>query len=146
MKTLDLKKNNILNFEKLEETEISNNMWEQDLIRSWKFLKMTHTLASRDILPELYLHQEHNYEYKEQEWEHYGYVPDNEAVCIRALIDHKKTRRKVGNKEHIIKSFDEAGFYQYYDFMRKCLFHRDAVYNFFYNTNSLVFTYIVLNY
>ena len=100
MKTLDLKKNNILNFEKLEETEISNNMWEQDLIRSWKFLKMTHTLESRDILPELYLHQEYNYEYKEQEWKYYDYVPDNEAVCIRALIDHKKTKRKVGNKEH----------------------------------------------
>lgn len=133
MKTLDLKKNNILNFEKLEETGISNNMWEQDLIRSWKFLKMTHTLESRDILPELYLHQEHNYEYKEQEWKYYDYVPDNEAVCIRALIDHKKTKRKVGNKEHIIKSFDETGFCQYYDFMKKRLFHRDAVYNFFYN-------------
>lgn len=133
MKKLDLKKNTILNFEKLEETEVSSDMWEQDLIRSWRFLKMTHTLEGRDVMPGLYLHQEHNYEYKEQEWEHYGYVPDNEAVCIRALIDHKKTRRKVGNKEHIIKSFDEAGFYQYYDFMRKCLFHRDAVYNFFYN-------------
>lgn len=133
MKELDLKKNTILNFEKLEETEVSSDMWEQDLIRSWEFLKMTHALEGRDVMLGLYLHQEHNYEYKEQEWEHYDYVPDNEAVCIRALIDHKKTRRKAGNKEHIIKSFDEAGFYQYYDFMRKRLFHRDAVYNFFYN-------------
>ena len=99
MKTLDLKKNNILNFEKLEETEISNNMWEQDLIRSWKFLKMTHTLESRDILPELYLHQEYNYEYKEQEWKYYDYVPDNEAVCIRALIDHKKQKERWESKE-----------------------------------------------
>ena len=32
MKTLDLKKNNILNFEKLEETGISNNMLEQALV------------------------------------------------------------------------------------------------------------------
>lgn len=133
MKELDIKKNNILNFKRLEELEVCNNMWEQDLIRSWEFLKMTHTLEGRDVIPELYLHQEHNYEYKEQEWEHYYDIPDNEAVCIRALIDYKKTKRRVGNKEHIIKSFDEAGFCQYYDFMRKRLFHRDAVYNFFYN-------------
>ena len=133
MKTLDLKKNSINTFSKVEETELSYDTWEQDLIRSWKFLKMTHTLEGRDIMPGLYLHQEHDYEFKKQEWEYYYDLPDNEAVCIRALIDHKKTKRKVGNKEHIIKSFDEAGFYQYYDFMRKRLFHRDAVYNFFYN-------------
>ncbi len=133
MRELDLKKNNILNFEKVEETEISNGMWEQDIIRSWNFLKMTHILEGRDVIPELYLHQEHNYEFKGHEWEHYYEIPDNEAVCIRALIDHKKTKRKAGNKEHVIKSFDEAGFWQYYDFMKKRLFHRDAVYNFFYN-------------
>lgn len=128
-----MKKNNILNFEKMEETEISNGMWEQDIIRSWNFLKMTHTLEGRDIIPELYMCQEHNYEFKGHEWEHYYEIPDNEAVCIRALIDHKKTKRRVGNKEHVIKSFDEAGFWQYYDFVKKRLFHRDAVYNFFYN-------------
>ena len=133
MKTLDLKKNSINTFSKVEETELSYDTWEQDLIRSWKFLKMTHTLEGRDIMPGLYLHQEHDYEFKKQEWEYYYDLPDNEAVCIRALIDHKKTKRKVGNKEHIIKSFDETGFYQYYDFMKKRLFHRDAVYNFFYN-------------
>ena len=109
MRELDLKKNNILNFEKMEETEISNGMWEQDIIRSWNFLKMTHTLEGRDVIPELYLYQEHNYEFKGHEWEHYYEIPDNEAVCIRALIDHKKTKRRVGNKEHVIKSFDEAG-------------------------------------
>ena len=128
-----MKKNNVLNFEKMEETEISNGMWEQDIIRSWNFLKMTHTLEGRDVIPELYLYQEHNYEFKGHEWEHYYEIPDNEAVCIRALIDHKKTKRRVGNKEHVIKSFDEAGFWQYYDFVKKRLFHRDAVYNFFYN-------------
>lgn len=133
MRELELKKNNILNFEKMEETETSNGMWEQDIIRSWNFLKMTHTLEGRDVIPELYLYQEHNYEFKGHEWEHYYEIPDNEAVCIRALIDHKKTKRRVGNKEHVIKSFDEAGFWQYYDFMKKRLFHRDAVYNFFYN-------------
>lgn len=133
MKTLDLKKNSIDTFSKVEETELSYDTWEQDLIRSWEFLKMTHTLEGRDVMPGLYLHQEHDYEFKKLEWEYYYDLPDNEAVCIRALIDHKKTKRKVGNKEHIIKSFDSSGFYQYYDFMRKCLFHRDAVYNFFYN-------------
>ena len=133
MRELDLKKNSILNFERVEETEISNGMWEQDIIRSWNFLKMTHTLEGRDVIPELYLYQEHNYEFKGHEWEHYYEIPDNEAVCIRALIDHKKTKRRVGNKEHVIKSFDEAGFWQFYDFMKKRLFHRDAVYNFFYN-------------
>lgn len=133
MKTLDLKKNSIDTFSKVEQTELSYDIWEQDLIRSWEFLKMTHTLEGRDAMPGLYLHQEHDYEFKKQEWEYYYDLPDNEAVCIRALIDHKKTKRKVGNKEHIIKSFDAAGFYQYYDFMRKRLFHRDAVYNFFYN-------------
>lgn len=134
MKTLDLKKNNIFNFERLEEKEISNDTWEQNIHRSWKFLKMTHTLESRDVIPELYSKEEHYYVYNEQEWKHYYFdIPDNEAVCIRALIDHKKTKRRVGNKELIIKSFDDAGFCGYYDFMKKQLFHRDAVYNFFYN-------------
>lgn len=133
MRTLDLKKNSIENFEKTEEDTVSYDTWEQDLIRSWEFLKMTHTLEGRDVISGLYLHQEHDYEFKKQEWEYYYDLPDNEAVCIRALIDHKKTKRKAGNKELIIKSFDGAGFCQYYDFMRKCLFHRDAEYNFFYN-------------
>lgn len=135
MNTLDLKKNNIFNFERLEETEVFTEMWEQNLIRSWNFLKMTHMLEKRDVIPELYDHKKHNYSYDNEEWKYYVYkeVPDNEAVCIRALIDHKKTKRRVGNKEVIIKSFDDAGYWQYYDFMKKRMFHRDAVYNFFYN-------------
>lgn len=134
MKELDLKKNSIDTFERLEEAEISNDAWEQRIQRSWEFLKMTHTLESRDVIPELYSKEEHYYVYNEQEWKHYYFdTPDNEAVCIRALIDHKKTKRRVGNKELIIKSFDDAGFCGYYDFMKKQLFHRDATYNFFYN-------------
>lgn len=134
MKELDLKKNSIDTFEKIEELEISNDTWEQRIHRSWEFLKMTHTLESRDVIPELYSKEEHNYVYNKQEWKYYYFdIPDNEAVCIRALIDHKKTKRRVGNKELIIKSFDDAVFCDYYNFMKKQLFHRDAVYNFFYN-------------
>lgn len=74
---------------RLEETETSDDAWEQRIYRSWNFLKMTHTLESRDVIPELYDHREHNYFYNEQEWMHY------------------------------IKSFDDAGFWDYYNFMKK---------------------------
>ncbi len=128
-----MKKNNVLNFEKMEETEISNGMWEQDVLRCWEFLKMTHTLEGRDTMPELYSWEEYDYYPKGEDLMFYNDKPDNECVCIRALIDHKKTKRKAGNREHIIRSFDDTGFFLFRKFILKCLFHRDAVYNLFYN-------------
>lgn len=133
MKQLDLKKNTIENFERMEEAEISKDMWEQDVIRCWEFLKMTHTLENRDTMPELYSWDKYCYSLEGDDRMFYNYNPDNECVCIRALIDHKKTKRRVGNREHIIRSFDDTGFYLFRKFIRKCLFHRDAVYNLFYN-------------
>ena len=56
-----------------------------------------------------------------------------ECLCVRALIDHKKTKRKAGNIEFYIMEFDEYYFYKFRAFMIKRLHHRDAVYNFFYN-------------
>lgn len=133
MKVLDLKKSNIENFEKKEEAEISYDTWEQDVIRCWRFLKETHTLENRDAVPELYSWEENDYDPEGDDLLFYHEKPDNECVCIRALIDHKKTRRKVGNHEHIIRSFDDTGFWLFWKFIKKHLFHRDAVYNFFYN-------------
>lgn len=133
MKELDLKKNNIENFEKTEETEISYDTWEQDVIRCWEFLKATHTLENRNTMPELYSWEEYNYNPEGEDLLYYNDKPDNECVCIRALIDHKKTRRKCGNHEHIIRSFDDTGFWLFKKFVKKHLFHRDAVYNLFYN-------------
>lgn len=133
MKELDLKKNDIDNFEKSEETEISYDTWEQDIIRCWRFLKATHTLENRSTMPELYSWEEHNYNSEDGDLLLYNKKPDNECVCIRALIDHKKTKRKCGNHEHIIRSFDETGFWLFWKFVKKHLFHRDAVYNLFYN-------------
>ncbi len=133
MKELDLKKNDIENFIKSEELEISYDTWEQDVIRCWRFLKATHTLENRDTMPELYSWEEHNYNPEDEDLLFYNEKPDNECVCIRALIDHKKTKRKCGNHEHIIRSFDETGFWLFWKFVKKHLFHRDAVYNLFYN-------------
>lgn len=133
MKQLDLKKNSIENFERAEELEISNDMWEQDVFRCWEFLKMIHTLETRSTMPELYSWEEHDYYPEGEDFLFYDYKPDNECVCIRALIDHKKTKRKCGNHEHIIRSFDDTGFAHFWKFIKKYLFHRDAVYNFFYN-------------
>ncbi len=108
MKELDLKKNDIDNFEKSEETEISYDTWEQDVIRCWRFLKATYTLENRDTIPELYSWEEYDYNSEHEDLLLYNEKPDNECVCIRALIDHKKTRRKCGNHEHIIRSFDDT--------------------------------------
>jgi len=133
MKELDLKKNSIENFERVEEPAVSYDTWEQDVIRCWEFLKMTHTLETRSTIPELYSWEEHGYYPEGEDMLFYSYKPDNECVCIRALIDHKKTKRKCGNHEHIIRSFDDAGFSHFWKFVKKHLFHRDAVYNLFYN-------------
>lgn len=146
MKTLDLTKHDIYTFERADEAEASLGMWEQDIIRSWKFLQMTHTLEGRENMPCLYSHDKYECNYNASrygrgydrnngmdEWKFYDSMPDNEAVCIRALVDHKKTNRACGNREHVIKSFDDAGFALYRNFIKKCLFHRDAVYNFFHN-------------
>lgn len=133
MKELDLKKNNIENFERIEELSISHDTWEQDVARCWEFLKATHTLENRDTMPELYSWEEHDYYPPGDDLMFYNEKPDNECVCIRALIDHKKTRRKCGNHEHIIRSYDDTGFWLFWRFVKKHLFHRDAVYNLFYN-------------
>lgn len=133
MKELDLKKNNIENFERIEELSISYDTWEQDVIRCWEFLKATHTLENRDTMPELYSWEQHDYYPPGDDLMFYNEKPDNECVCIRALIDHKKTKRKCGNHEHIIRSYDDTGFWLFWKFVKKHLFHRDAVYNLFYN-------------
>ena len=116
MKTLDLKKNDIFNFERLEEIEVSTETWEQDAIRSWEFLKMTHTdeQSNQQLL-------------------------ENEVVCVRALLESKKNKRPIGSHEHIIKSFDETGFINYRMFIKEHLFNRDAVFNLHYNVFKIHF-------
>ena len=133
MKQLDLKKNHIENFKRVEETAVSNDMAEQDILRCWNLLKSMYTLENRDTMPELYSWDKYGYSLEGEDRMFYGYDPDNECVCIRALIDHKKTKRRVGNREHIIRSFDDTGYCLFRKFILKCLFHRDAVYNLFYN-------------
>lgn len=133
MKQLDLKKNNIENFERVEEPAVSNDMAEQDILRCWNLLKSMYTLENRDTMPELYSWDKYCYSLEGEDRMFYDYDPDNECVCIRALIDHKKTKRRVGNREHIIRSFDDTGYCLFRKFILKCLFHRDAVYNLFYN-------------
>lgn len=133
MKELDLKKNSIENFERVEEPAVSNDMAEQDILRCWNLLKSMYTLENRDTMPELYSWDKYCYSLEGEDRMFYSYDPDNECVCIRALIDHKKTKRRVGNREHIIRSFDDTGFCLFRKFILKCLFHRDAVYNLFYN-------------
>lgn len=133
MKTLDLKKNSINNFVKTEELAISQETWEQDIERCWAFLKATHTLENRKMISNLYRWDDYYFPLEQEEHGYYSEIPDTECVCIRALIDHKKTKRRAGNHEHIIKSYDFAGYCLFWKFMKKHLFHRDAVYNFFYN-------------
>lgn len=133
MKQLDLKKNNIDNFERVEEPEISKDMWGQDVARCWEFLKGIFRLENRNTMPELYLWEEHSYCPQDDELAFYRDKPDNECICIRALIDHKKTKRRCGNHELVIHSLDWIGFAAFEKFVMKHLFHRDAVYNLFYN-------------
>lgn len=133
MKQLDLKKNNIENFERVEEPEISKDMWGQDAARCWEFLKGIFRLENRNTMPELYPWEEHSYYPQEDELAFYRDKPDNECICIRALIDHKKTKRRCGNHELVIHSLDWIGFAAFEKFVMKHLFHRDAVYNLFYN-------------
>lgn len=133
MKQLDLKKNNIENFERVEEPEISKDMWGQDAARCWEFLKGIFRLENRNTMPELYPWEEHSYCPQEDELAFYRDKPDNECICIRALIDHKKTKRRCGNHELVIHSLDWIGFAAFEKFVMKHLFHRDAVYNLFYN-------------
>lgn len=105
MKTLDLKKNNINNFVKTEELVISQDTWEQDIQRCWEFLKVTHTLENRKVMPNLYLWYDYSYlcSLDRETDEYYSEIPDTECVCIRALIDHKKTKRRIGNHEQYYK-------------------------------------------
>lgn len=133
MKQLDLKKNNIENFERVEEPEISKDMWGQDVARCWEFLKGIFRLENRNTIPELYSWEEHSYCPQDDELAFYRDKPDNECICIRALIDHKKTKRRCGNHELVIHSLDWIGFAAFEKFVMKHLFHRDAVYNLFYN-------------
>lgn len=133
MKQLDLKKNNIDNFERVEEPEISKDMWGQDVARCWEFLKGIFRLENRNTMPELYPWEEHSYCPQDDELASYRDKPDNECICIRALIDHKKTKRRCGNHELVIHSLDWIGFAAFEKFVMKHLFHRDAVYNLFYN-------------
>lgn len=133
MKTLDLKKNSIDNFVKTEELAISQDTWEQDIQRCWEFLKVTHTLENRHVISDLYWWYDYYFPLEQEQDSWYNEIPDTECVCIRALIEHKKTKRRIGNHEHIIRSFDDTGFLLFKRFMKKHLFHRDAVYNFFYN-------------
>lgn len=133
MKQLDLKKNSIKNFERVEEPEISKDMWGQDAARCWEFLKGIFRLENRNTMPELYSWEEHSYCPQGDELAFYRDKPDNECICIRALIDHKKTKRRCGNHELVIHSLDWIGFAAFEKFVMKHLFHRDAVYNLFYN-------------
>lgn len=133
MKQLDLKKNSIENFERVEEPEISKDMWGQDVARCWEFLKGIFRLENRNTMPELYSWEEHSYCPQDDELAFYRDKPDNECICIRALIDHKKTKRRCGNHELVIHSLDWIGFAAFEKFVMKHLFHRDAVYNLFYN-------------
>lgn len=133
MKQLDLKKNTIENFERIEELSISHDTWEQDVARCWEFLKGIFQLENRNTMPELYSWEDHDYFPQDDELAFYRDKPDNECVCIRALIDHKKTKRRCGNHELIIHSLDWIGFAAFEKFVMKHLFHRDAVYNLFYN-------------
>ena len=52
---------------------------------------------------------------------------------VSASGHYIKKKRRVGNREHIIRSFDDTGVCLFWQFILKCLFHRDAVYNLFYN-------------
>ena len=82
MKQLDLKKNSIENFERVEESAVSNDMAEQDILRCWNFLKSMYTLENRDAMPELYSWDKHCYSLEGDDRMFYDYDPDNECVCI----------------------------------------------------------------
>lgn len=135
MKTLDLKKICIDTFEKIEELEPVTDTEEQDILRCWYFLKNIFELKTCSELPGLLDFKDQSDCFGDTNLCDYAHehLEMRECVCIRAILDHKKTKRKAGNKEFYIFEFNEVYFYKFREFMIKRLHHRDAVYNFFYN-------------
>lgn len=107
MFNLDLNKNNIDNFNTIERDSKNNDQLQQDINRSWEFLKKTHTLQQ------------------------------GECIAIRVLVAKRHTKRNVGNNELIVTDFDLDNYISYSNFIRKYSNHRDADFNFYYNIYNL---------
>lgn len=104
LKNLDLKKNNIDNFEKIELDTIEYKYLEQDIIRSWEFLKKTHNLEM------------------------------GECLIVVAILVKKYNNRKLGSKECIITEYDTDNFVKYSLFIKKYATHSWGAFSFFYKT------------
>lgn len=101
---LDLKKNNIDNFEKIELDKIEYKNLEQDIIRSWEFLKKTHNLEM------------------------------GECLIVVAILVKKYNNRNLGSKECIITEYDTDNFVKYSLFIKKYATHSWGAFSFFYKT------------
>lgn len=101
---LNLKKNNINNFEKIELDKIEYENLEQDIIRSWEFLKTTHNLEI------------------------------GECLIVVAVLVKKYNNRKLGSSECLIDSYDTDNFVKYQMFIRKYATHSWGAFSFFYKT------------
>lgn len=101
---LDLKKNNIDNFEKIELDTIEYRNLEQDIIRSWEFLKKTHNLEM------------------------------GECLIVVAILVKKYNNRNLGSKECIITEYDTDNFVKYSLFIKKYATHSWGAFSFFYKT------------
>lgn len=99
---LDLRKNNINNFETIEVNKIEYENIEQDIIRSWNFLKATHNLEM------------------------------GECLIIVALLVEKYNNRNLSSKECIITDFDFENYVNYEMFLKKYSKHRDGSFSLFY--------------
>lgn len=145
LKTLDLKKTNINNFniiqveyENLDNENVAYATLEQDIARAWNFLKITHTIEKTKIN---YLENDYNFSRDEELQKnmivYFSRPYINCVVSIRAIIASHKNKRRISNHELLIFDFDDYNYNRFANFIRKYHNHRDATFNFYYNIFTL---------
>lgn len=145
LKTLDLKKTNISNFnikqveyENLDNENVAYATLEQDIARAWNFLKITHTIEKVKIN---YSENDYNFSGDEELQKnmivYFSRPYINCVVSIRAVIASHKNKRRISNHELLIFEFDDYNYNRFANFIRKYHNHRDATFNFYYNIFTL---------
>ena len=145
LKTLDLKKTNINNFnikqveyENLDNEDVAYVTLEQDIARAWNFLKITHTIEKVKIN---YSENDYNFsgdeELQKNMLTYFSRPYINCVVSIRAVIASHKNKRRISNHELLIFEFDDYNYNRFANFIRKYHNHRDATFNFYYNIFTL---------